>query len=128
MNRIVAGIVLGYGLVLALLGVSLSLSSPQGAGLAFFTGVIGGVALLWLGALALVGRGRRGFTVLTLIPICLVLLFQAVNGWFGEGDFAGKPVPVGLITLMFVLSVAALITVAHAGAPRPSGIQKSERG
>jgi hypothetical protein len=82
--------------------------------------VAGGLCALW-GVLGLLGLRRRVGVVLTLIPTCLVLLTQAVNGWMGPSPGKSESgLAATLVTVMFVASIGMLAYVLHAGENPPA--------
>lgn len=123
MNSKMALYVLTHGVGLIALALLVHRTAPETTHVTQFAGLAaGGLCALW-GVLGLLGLRRRVGVVLTLIPTCLVLLTQAVNGWMGSGSGKSESLLASaLVTVMFVASLGVLAYVLHAGedAPRAS--------
>ena len=124
MNSKMALYVLTHGLGLIALALLIHRVAPETARVTLVTGLVaGGLCGLW-GVLGLLGHRRRVGAVLTLIPTCLVLLTQAVNGWMGTGNGKSESLLASaLVTVMFVASVGMLAYVLHAGENAPGASQ-----
>lgn len=119
MNRNV-GLALGvFGGSSLLGGFLLSGMEIEAARPAYLVAITGGILSLLWGVMCLGGKGRKALSLATLIGMALVFLAQAVNGWFGEGDYAGRPLAPALITLLLAFNTVLLIMVAHAEVTRP---------
>ena len=116
MNSKMALYVLTHGVGLIALALLIHRVAPETARVTLITGLVaGGLCGLW-GVLGLLGHRRRVGAVLTLIPTCLVLLTQAVNGWMGTGTGKTESLLASvLVTVMFMASVGMLMYVLHAG-------------
>ncbi|MBI3850528.1 MAG: hypothetical protein HY298_09710 [Verrucomicrobia bacterium] len=112
--------VLTHGVGLIALALLTHRVAPEMARVTLITGLAGGgFCALW-GVFGLLGHRRRVGAVLTLIPVSLVLLTQAVSGWMERG--AGKSESLfapSLMTVMLVTSVGVLTYVLHAGENSP---------
>jgi hypothetical protein len=75
------------------------------------------------------GKSGKALPVLTLMPVCYVLLGQAVMTWGGrsEGNLESRLLPV-LITVLFLISLAMLLLIAYHGSlyGQPPGPAKEE--
>jgi hypothetical protein len=79
-------------------------------------GMAGGALSLVWGLLALFGKCGKVLPVLTLLPVCYVMLWQTVVAWIGR-TAAGPDnrfVPV-TITVALALAVVMLLNIIHAG-------------
>jgi hypothetical protein len=80
------------------------------------TGLIGGALCLVWGVRALAGSGGKALPLLTLIPVCFVLLPQAFTSWSGGsgGLQVGRTVAM-VITFLLLLSLGMLVRIAWSG-------------
>jgi ABC-type Na+ efflux pump permease subunit len=121
MNSKMALYVLTHGVGLIALALFLHRIAPETTHVTQITGLVaGGLCALW-GVLGLLGQRRRVGVVLTLIPTCLVMLTQAVNGWMGPPPGKSESgLSATLVTVMFVASLGMLAYVLHAGENPPA--------
>ena len=121
MNSKMALYVLTHGVGLIALALLVHRTAPETTHVTQIAGLAaGGLCALW-GVLGLLGLRRRVGAVLTLIPTCLVLLTQAVNGWMGPGPSKSESgLTATLVTVMFVASLGMLAFVLHAGESSPA--------
>jgi hypothetical protein len=116
MNRRLGFQLVGYSLILAVLGFVSYRTAPSFAFNTLLTGLIGGAVCLIWGLRAIGGNPGKALVLLTLIPLDFVLLSQVVTGWFGvAGASADRHGAAAVITVMFVLSTGMLMRIAYAG-------------
>jgi hypothetical protein len=131
MNKSLGSELIVYSVLLAALSYLAYHMAPAVAGTTRVTGLVGGALCLVWGLLAVLGKRRKVFSVLTLIPVCYVLLGQAIMSWTGrnEGDAGRRLVPV-LIAVMFVISMGMLMAIAYHGTlyGQPPGQIKEQPG
>lgn len=112
-----AGILIGYGIVLAGLGLILQQIAPVFGRVAFIAGLAGGgVSLLW-GLAALMGMKGRTGAILTGIATIVVLLIRAVDGWTAASEVVGGMMVRLVLTLMFLLTMGMLMYLLHGERP-----------
>jgi hypothetical protein len=117
MNKTIGLQLVGYGLLLAGLSYLTHYLAPSLARTTLITGLIGGAFCFVWGLMAMLGKRRKVFSMLTLIPVCYVLLGQAIMTWTGQhADLPGQWTTVLVITVLFALSLAMLMRIAYAGA------------
>lgn len=113
-----AGLVMGYGVVLASLSLIIRSLVPGFAKIPSITGIAGGgLCVLW-GILALAGHKRRAWAVLSMIAVSFVFLNQFVHAWMVSADersgiLAGRL----LLTLIMLLTVGMLMYLLHGERP-----------
>jgi hypothetical protein len=91
--------------------------APAQAQAAFVTGLAGGALCLVWAILALAGSRGKALPILTLAPVCFVLLSQAVMGWSSGNQGAPASTAVAALnTGLLVLSLGMLMRIAYAGA------------
>jgi len=118
MNSKMALYILTHGVGLIAFALLTHRVTPGIAWVTLITGLAGGgLCALW-GVLGLLGHRRRIGALLTLIPVCLVLITQAVSAWMvrSTGKSESLLLPT-LITLMLVASVGMLMYVLHGNRP-----------
>jgi len=118
MKRTVCSLLVGYGGLVAVLGLLTQQFAPDLARPALLAGMIGGgLSALW-GVLGLLRKPHRGWAVFTLAASGFVLLSQVVTHWMPSGDpKPGTRTLALLATVMLVATFGTLMAVAHAGAP-----------
>ncbi len=118
MSKKMAGIVLAYGIVLAILSFAIQQFAPALARVIFVTGIVGGGLCVVWGIVALAGHKRRTWTVLTLIAMALILLSQVIPAWSAaDGETSGSLKGALVLTFMMLLTVAMLIYLLHGERP-----------
>lgn len=106
---------IGYGVVLAVMGLLVYQIDPEPTQTALITGVAGGALSVLLGALGLVIHRGRGWAIFVLVVTTFALLSQSVVGWMDyEAERPGGLWVQVLITTMFGLSIAMVAWLAHA--------------
>ena len=122
MKRIVWSLLVGYGAVLAVLGLLAQRLAPDFAGTSLLAGLVGGGVCALLGVLGLLEKPRRGWSILAMSIIGLLLLTQAVHHWMPSGATPRDTRSVALITTaMFLATVATLMMVAYSGIASRAG-------
>ena len=116
MNKTIGLLLVVYSLLLAGLSYLVQHLAPGAARPTLITGLAGGALCLVWGFRALAGSGGKVLPLLTLSPVCFVLLTQAGTAWSGGSDGlqAGRTVAV-VITLLLVLSMGMLVRIAWSG-------------
>lgn len=115
MNKTLGLQLIGFSVLLAgLSGLSYYLA-PGIALPSLVAGLAGGALCFIWGLLAAGGRRGKALPILTLIPVCYILLGQAILVWGRQAEAASQPLLGSVITLNFILSVAALARIAYAG-------------
>ncbi|MCW5557177.1 MAG: hypothetical protein KIT22_05005 [Verrucomicrobiae bacterium] len=114
MSKKMGYIVIGYGILLAVLAVALQQVAPALAKVSSITCLIAaGLSVLW-GIMGLAGHKQRAWAVLTLAPTAFVLLSQVVQAWF----VAASSTPEGftgplLLTALLLLTMGMLVYLLH---------------
>ena len=109
-----AGIVMGYGVVLAVLCGAIQKIDPGLARASFVTGTVGGGLCVVWGTLALLGHKRRVGAILTLIGLAFAVLGQLVPAWSAVGgEKSGSLAASILLTFIMLLTVAMLMYLLH---------------
>jgi preprotein translocase subunit SecG len=116
MNKTIGGQLLVYSLLLAGLSYAVYQSAPVPGKNTLITGLAGGALCLVWGIRALAGSPGKALPLLTLIPICFVLLSQTVFAWGGGSQESLTRTAAIIITILFVLSITMLMRIAYAGA------------
>jgi hypothetical protein len=116
MNKTIGLLLVVYSLLLAGLSYLVYHLAPGGTRPTLITGVVGGALCLVWGVRAVAGGGGKALPLLTLIPVCFVLLPQTFTSWSGGsgGIQAGRAVAV-VTTLIFALSLGMLLRIAWSG-------------
>jgi hypothetical protein len=117
MSKKMASIIMGYGLLLAGLGLIVRSVTPETETIASVAGLIGGGLCLLCGIVAWIGHKRRVWIGLTVIAIALLLLSQTVQAWMASTGESGTVVVAWLLTFMFVMTVGMLMYVFHGERP-----------
>lgn len=116
MNKTIGIQLAVYGLLLAGLSFLTYQLAPTVARPTLVAGLAGGVLCLGLGLRALEGRRSKVLPILTLILVNYVMLSQVVMTWGGKShDVEGGRAAAGVISLLFVLSLAMTVRIAYAG-------------
>lgn len=118
MSKKMAGIIVAYGVALAVFGFLVQQSAPAFGKITFITGIAGGgLCVLW-GIVAFAGNKRRTWAVLTMIAVTVVLLTQVVQAWLASTDTASTNLTGRLVlTLIFLLTMGMLLYVLHGERP-----------
>jgi len=117
MNKTIGLQLVGYSLLLAGLSYLTHHLAPALARPTLITGLVGGALCLVWGLLAVLGKRGKAFSLLTLIPVCYILLGQAIMTWREyHANLPGQRTAVLVITVLFVLSLTMLMRIAYAGA------------
>ncbi len=116
MNKTIGLLLVVYSLLLAGLSFLVHHLAPGAARPTLIVGWIGGALCLVWGVRALAGRGGKALPLLTLIPVCFVLLPQTFMSWSGgsAGLQAGRTV-AAVTTLLLALSLGMLVRIAWSG-------------
>lgn len=114
MSKKMGSIVVGYGILLAVLAFVLQQVSPTLAKVTFIAGLAaGGLSIIW-GIVGLVGHKRRTGAMLTLIALAFVLLTQVVDAWsVSSSEAPGKLAGALLLTLLMLLTVGMMMYLLH---------------
>jgi hypothetical protein len=116
MNKTIGFQLIVYSLLLAGLSYLTYHLAPSLARTTLIAGLAGGALSLIWGLRAVAGSRGKTLPGLTLIPICLAMLSQAVFFWAGEGqEVPGRRLAAAVTTVLVVLSVAMLMRIAYAG-------------
>ena len=116
MNKTIGLLLVVYSLLAAGLSYFVYHLAPGAARPTLITGLVAGALCLVWGFRALAGSGGKALPLLTLIPVCFVLLPQAFTSWSGGsgGLQVGRTATV-VTTLLLVLSVGMLVRIAWSG-------------
>lgn len=113
MSNKMAGILIGFGIVLAGLGLAVQKTAPAMERVAFIAGVAGGgLSLLW-GVAALAGLKSRQGAILTAIATIAVLLIRGVHVWTTSMEAEGGALLRLVVTMMFVMTTGMLLYLFH---------------
>jgi hypothetical protein len=116
MNKTLGLQLVAYGLVLGGLSYLAHHLAPSIARLALIAGLAGGALCLVWGVRTVTGSRGKALPVLTLVPICYVMLSQTVMTWGGGTESVpGQRAAAWVITVLFALSFGMLIRIAYAG-------------
>ncbi len=116
MNKRIGLQLLGYSVLLFALSWIIYQLTPSVGKPTLVTGVAGGTLCLVWGIRAGLGKPGKALAILTLIPICYVLLGQAITVWMErDPGLASGMVVKSLVTLLFVASMGMLVRIAYAG-------------
>lgn len=115
MKRTVSTLLVGYGGLVAVLGLLTQQFAPDLARPAMLAGAGGGgLSALW-GVLSLLGKPHRGWAIFTMAVTGFVLLSQVVTHWMPSGEpKPGTRALALLATLMLLATLGTLMVVAHA--------------
>jgi hypothetical protein len=116
MNKTLGLHLVVYSVLLAGLSYLTYYLAPALARTTLIAGLAGGALSLIWGLRAIAGSRGKALAGLTLIPICLAMLSQAVLFWGDEGqEMPGRRLAAVVTTVLFVLSIAMLMRTAYAG-------------
>jgi hypothetical protein len=127
MSKKMASIIMGYGLLLAVLGLAVRAVTPEKGTSAFIVGITGGGLCLLCGIAAWTGHRRRIWTVLTGMAVALILLTQTVQAWFPSADKSGSVAGAWLLTFMLLLTVGLLMYALLGERPQEYYSQETPR-
>jgi hypothetical protein len=118
MSKKMASVLIGYGFVLAGLGLVLQNIAPAFAKITFIASLAGGgLCLLW-GVAALAGLKGRAWAILNAMAAGFMLLSQAVHVWMESSSGGSANLAVRLLlTAMMVLTIGMLIYLLHGERP-----------
>ena len=109
-----AGVLIGYGGLLAGLGYLLQQMHPglgKATSIAVFAG--GGLGVLW-GVTALAGLKGRAWAVLTIIAVVLLLLSEMVHVWTASANGVSASLTVRLlVTTLVLMTLGMLMYLLH---------------
>ncbi len=112
---------MGYGCVLAALGLLLLRFTPEWPGTAGWAGLGGGILSCLWGGLGVVSKPRRGWAILTLAVTGFVLLSQMIIGWTTSAEMrAAAEVFRTISTVMFALTFGMVMVLAYGTLGEPS--------
>lgn len=113
-------LLIGYGCVVAGLGLFLRQFAPEWPAAAVWAGVSGGLLSVGWGLLGIISRPRRGWAIFTLAVTGFVLLSQMITGWTTPGEAkAATAFFRWMTTSMFAITFGALTIVSY-GTLEPS--------
>jgi hypothetical protein len=116
MNKTIGFQLIVYGLLLGGLSYLTHHLAPSIARLTLIAGLAGSALCLVWGVRAVRGSRGKALPVLTLLPICYVMLSQTVMSWGGGSEeLPGRRAAALFIPFLFALSIGMLIRVAYAG-------------
>ena len=130
MKKNVSFLLIGYGCLVAVLGLLTQQLAPDLARPCLLAGLVGGsLSVLW-GLLALAGKPSRGWAIFTMATTGFVLLSQVVTHWMQSGEPTPDTRALALVaTVMFLATFGTLMTVTHLGIPdRATGDDESGKG
>lgn len=118
MKKNVSSFLVGYGALVAVLGLLTQQFTPDLARPAMLAGVVGGgLSALW-GVLGLLDKPHRGWAIFTMAATGFVLLSQVVTHWMPSGEpKPGTRTLALLATVMLLATLGTLMAVAHSGIP-----------
>jgi hypothetical protein len=118
MSKKMGSIVVGYGILVAVLAFVLQQMAPALSKVTFIAGLVaGGLIVLW-GIVGLTSHKRRTWAVLTLIPLAFVLLTQVVHAWSASASVTPGKLPGALLLTVLMLStVGMLMYLLHGERP-----------
>ena len=128
MNKTIGLLLVVYSLPVAGLSYLVYHLAPGVTRPTLITGLAGGVLCLIWGVRALAGGGGKALPLLTLIPVCFVLLPQTFASWGARAQAGGTV--AGLVTLLLVVSLGMLLRIAWSGVvfDLPAGGSRKEEG
>lgn len=116
MNKTIGLLLVVYGLLLGGLSYLVHHLAPTIARPTLITGLAGGALCLAWGVRGALGKGGKALSILTLIPICYVLLGQTIMvPTSQELSVPGERAAVGVIALLFFLSLGIVVRIAWSG-------------
>ncbi len=118
MSKKMGSIVVGYGLLIAVLAFTLQQVSPPLARVTFIASLVaGGLSVIW-GIVGLAGNKRRTWAMLTLVALAFVLLTQMVDAWSASAsETPGKLAGALLLTFLMILTVGMMMYLMHGERP-----------
>lgn len=114
MNKSIGLQLVAYSLLLAGLSYLTHHLAPTVARPTLVAGLAGGALCLVWGFRAVAGSRGKALPILTLIPICFVMLSQTVMN-FGGQEFPGQKSATSVIAILLALSMGMLVRIAYAG-------------
>ena len=116
MSKKMAGIIIAYGVALAVLGTLHRRIAPESGNLTLVTGVAGAIAAITCGVMAWLGHSRRAWIILTVAVASFFLMAQTVGSWvkFSENRNRNEAF---LHTVMFALSAVMVRFTVHGERP-----------
>lgn len=115
MNKSIGFQLVVYSLLLAGLGYLTHHLAPSVARPTLVAGLAGGALCLLWGVRAIAGSRGKALPLLTLIPICFVMLSQTVMNWGGGQEVPGQRSALPVIAILLALSMGMLVRIAYAG-------------
>jgi hypothetical protein len=115
MNKTIGFQLAIYSLLLAGLSYLTHHLAPSVARPTLVAGLAGGALCLVWGVRAVAGSRSKALPILTLIPICFVMLSQVVMNWGGGQDVPGQSSATPVMAILLVLSMGMLVRIAYAG-------------
>jgi hypothetical protein len=115
MNRSLGIQLVVYSLLLVGLGFSVQHLAPALARPTLLACLIGGALCLLWGLRAVAGSPGKALPILTLIPVCFVLLSQAVLNWSGSEEITGRRAAAAVMTFLLLMSLGMLMRIAYTG-------------
>jgi hypothetical protein len=113
MSRRMAGVVMAYGIFLAIMSAALWRAEPALSSAVLSTMFGSGVLCVVLGILGWAGYRRRVWTLLVLIATLVLTIGQAVPSW-DRGSGILEP---SVLTLVLVVTVGMLMYLLHGERP-----------
>jgi hypothetical protein len=105
-----------YSLLLAGLSCFSHYLAPALARTTLIAGLAGGTLCLVWGLRSLKGNRSKVLPILTLVPVCFVLLSQTITGWASSGEgMPNRRTAAAVITLLFAMTLGMLMRIAYAG-------------
>jgi len=114
MNKSIGFQLVVYSLLLAGLSYLTHHLAPTVARPTLVAGLAGSALCLLWGVRAVAGSRGKALPILTLIPICFVMLSQTVMN-FGGQEFPGQRSATPVIAILLALSMGMLLRIAYAG-------------
>jgi peptidoglycan/LPS O-acetylase OafA/YrhL len=114
MNKTIGLQLVVYSLLLAGLSYLTHHLAPTVARPTLVAGLAGGALCLLWGFRAIAGSSGKTLPILTLIPICFVMLSQTVMNW-GEHELPGGKSATAITAILLILSLGMLVRIAYAG-------------
>ncbi len=114
MNKSIGLQLVVYSLLLAALSYLTHHLAPTVARPTLVAGLAGGALCLLWGFRITAGNRSKALPILTLIPICFVMLSQTVMNW-GVQILPGERSAMPVIAILLVISMGMLLRIAYAG-------------
>ena len=115
MNKTIGLQLVVYSLMLAGLSYLAHQLAPTVARPTLVAGLVGGAVCLLGGFRAIAGSRSRALPILTLVPICFVMLSQTVMHWGGGKELPGQNGVTAVNAVLLALSMGMLLRIAYAG-------------